>query len=189
MSIFKKVRDGHNRYFQFLGVTIFRYKSKKNYINKMQFGSVGQRVEIQHNCRIYHCENMYVGNNVRIGYGALIEGMGGLHVGNNVILGPDVTIWTANHNYENTEKLPYDEKIIFKPVHIEDNVWIGGKSIIVPGVTIHEGAIIAMGAVVTKDVPKCAVVGGNPAKVLKYRDIKKYDELKSKGAFCIFRKK
>ena len=66
-------------------------------------------------------------------------------------------------------------------VTIEDNVWIGGKSIILPGVTIHEGAVIGMGAVVTKDVPKCAVVGGNPAKVLKYRDINQYEQLKKEN--------
>ena len=75
-----------------------------------------------------------------------------------------------------------------KPVTIEDNVWIGGKSIILPGITIHEGAVIGMGAVVTKDVPKGAVVGGNPAKILKYRNIKKYDELCSIKSFFIFGK-
>jgi maltose O-acetyltransferase len=57
-----------------------------------------------------------------------------------------------------------------KSVVIEDDVWIGTRAIILPGVTVHHGSIIAAGAVVTKDVPEYAIVGGNPAKVIKYRN-------------------
>ena len=66
---------------------------------------------------------------------------------------------------------------------INDNVWIGADVKIVPGITIGEGAVIAMSAVVTKDVPACAVVGGNPAKILKYRDINVYNQLKEKRQY------
>ena len=125
---------------------------------------------------------MVVGNDVRIGEGSYIKANGGLTFGNNIQTGPQIFIWTSNHNYYAPEKLPFDHVMIQKPVTIEDNVWIGSKSIIVPGVTIGEGAVIAMGAVVTKDVPPCAVVGGNPAKVLKYRDIEVYNKLKAKMA-------
>jgi acetyltransferase-like isoleucine patch superfamily enzyme len=189
MRILKKVKDSGQVSIYVLGIKLISYKKK----NKMDYlynslKMIGVDSEIQPRCRIHHPENISIGDNVRIGEGALIEGMGGLVIENNVIFGPDVTIWTANHNYENPQKLPYDEKVIFKSVHIEDNVWIGCKSIIVPGVTIHEGAVIAMGSVVTKDVPKCAVVGGNPAKVLKYRDIKKYDELCKRKSFFYFAK-
>ena len=74
-------------------------------------------------------------------------------------------------------------------VTIEDNVWIGAHAKICPGVTIHEGAVVGMGAVVTKDVPKCAVVGGNPAVVLKYRDKNTYKKLVKGKKFHNFSKK
>lgn len=149
---------------------------------------IGNNVDIQGNCRIYSPEEISLGDNIVIGQGALIEGMGGVTFGNNVILGPDVTIWSANHNYYAPTSLPYDEKVIKKSVTIEDNVWIGAKSILTPGVTVHEGAIIAMGAVVCKDVPKGAVVGGNPARIIKYRDIECYERLVLNKQFYLNKK-
>ena len=94
-------------------------------------------------------------------------------------------IFSSNHNYYSPEALPYDKKTICSPVKIEDNVWIGARACIVPGITIGEGAVVAMGSVVTKNVPPCAVVGGNPAKIIKYRDIEKYNQLKSVNKFTL----
>jgi len=190
MNIFKKIKKTNGRrQIYFLGIKIFSYKRKETILKKekFQFKKIAKNSEIQQGCRIHHSENISIGQNVRIGTGALIEGMGGVIIKDNVIFGPDVTIWTANHNYESPDKLPYDEKVIYRSVIIEDNVWVGGKSIILPGVTIHEGAVIGMGAVVTKDVPSGAVVGGNPAKVLKYRDIQQYKKLKSQKSFYLFK--
>lgn len=194
MTIFKKIKQPNGRRDIFIGgIKVLSYKKRLSNVkpfvsNEHHFKTIGIGSEIQSGCRIYHANHISIGNNVRIGQGALIEGMGGLIIKNNVIFGPDVTIWTANHNYETPTKLPYDEKVIKKSVTIEDNVWCGGKSIILPGITIHEGAVIAMGAVVTKDVPKGAVVGGNPAKILKYRNIKKYDILCKNKSFFVFEK-
>lgn len=70
-------------------------------------------------------------------------------------------------------------------VHIKQNVWIGGNVVIVPGVTIGEGAIVAAGTVVTKDVSDLAIVGGNPAKVIKCRDRGKYLETKQQDKVFI----
>lgn len=61
------------------------------------------------------------------------------------------------------------KKIIHKPIRIENNVWIGCRSIILKGITIGEGAIIGAGSIVSKDVPSGAIVGGNPAQILSYR--------------------
>lgn len=186
MLFLKKIKKENKRTIYLLGLPIFHY-SKKEFLPK--FKKVGTNVDVQKNCRIFHPENIEIGNNVRIATGALIEGMGKLIIGNNVIFGPDVTIWTANHNYDTPDLLPYDEKVIYRPVKIEDNVWIGGKAIILPGITIHEGAVIGMGAVVTKDIPQGAVVGGNPAKILKYRNLEQYEKLKQKQLFYIFNSK
>lgn len=91
-------------------------------------------------------------------------------------------IQTQNHNYNSLdlESIPYDSRNFLKKVVIEENVWIGMDVKICPGVTIGEGSVIGMGSVVTKDVPKYAIVGGNPAKILKYRDENQYLELKRK---------
>ena len=77
--------------------------------------------------------------------------------------------------------LPYDDRYIVKDVFIDDNVWIGSDVTIMPGVHIGEGAIIGACSCVTKDIPPYAIVGGCPAKVIKYRDIDKYLRLKSEG--------
>lgn len=70
-----------------------------------------------------------------------------------------------------------------KIIVIEDNVWFWNRVLVVCNVTIGEGAIVAAGAVVTKDVPKCAIVSGNLAKIIKYRDIEHYINLKREGKF------
>ena len=91
-------------------------------------------------------------------------------------------IITQNHNYEG-DAIPYDHTFVYKTVIIDDCVWFGNRVTITGNVHIGEGAIIAAGSVVTKDVPPLAIVGGNPAKVLKYRDSVHYYELKKKGRF------
>lgn len=79
--------------------------------------------------------------------------------------------------------IPYDNTYVFKNVDIGDCVWFGNRVIVVGNVNIGEGAIIAAGAVVTKDVPPLAIVGGNPAKVIKYRDKEHYYKLKEQGKY------
>ena len=92
-------------------------------------------------------------------------------------------IITQNHDYDTGNAIPYGDGYIYKTVTIEDNVWFGNRVIITGDITIGEGAIIAAGAVVCKDVPPYAIVGGNPAKVIKYRDIEHYERLKILGCF------
>ena len=89
---------------------------------------------------------------------------------------------TENHNYEGNQ-IPYDSTYIYKDITIEDFVWIGNRVIIMGGIRIGEGAIIAAGAVVTRDVPRCAIVGGNPALIIKYRDVAHFDQLKQERKF------
>ena len=80
-------------------------------------------------------------------------------------------IITQNHNYEG-EAVPYDDTYIQEKVEIGDNLWIGSRVTILPGVTIGEGAIIQAGSVVTDDTPKCAIAGGHPAKVFSEREMR-----------------
>lgn len=107
-------------------------------------------------------KQMTFGNHVFINHSFTAMSIGGIDIGNNVQIGPHVTIVTDNHDF--------DDRYVLKcrKVTIENNVWIGAEAKIMPGVTIGENAVVAGGAVVTKDVPANAIVGGNPAKVIKY---------------------
>ena len=98
-----------------------------------------------------------------------------------------MTILTTNHNYEG-EELPYDSTAINKDVVIGRNVWIASFSFILPGVTVGDGAVVAGGSVVTKNVPACAVVGGNPAKILKYRNMENYQKLDHENKYYMVKK-
>ena len=89
--------------------------------------------------------------------------------------------YTTNHNYKSDIRTPYDNVGLEQPVEIGRNCWIGARSMICPGVKIEDGAVVAMGSVVTKSVPKCAIVGGNPAKIIGWRDKEQYDNFVSEG--------
>lgn len=101
------------------------------------------------------------GQHVFINHSFTAMSVGGIWLGDRVQIGPHVTIVTDNHDYENRSVLRC------KPVQIESGAWIGADVTILPGVTIGENAIVAAGAVVTKDVPANSIVGGNPAKVIR----------------------
>lgn len=115
--------------------------------------------------------------------GTYIETSGGVRIGRYFHPGRGLTIFSTNHNYQNCKRIPYDEVEIERAVTIGDFVWCGANVTIVPGVTIGEGAVIGAGSVVTRDVPPMAVVGGNPAQVIKYRDAAHFEERKAHGAF------
>jgi acetyltransferase-like isoleucine patch superfamily enzyme len=112
-----------------------------------------------------------------------LETTGGLTIGKYVHIGRGLTIFTTNHNYQSKIRIPYDEFRIEKPVVIEDFVWIGANVCIVPGVTIEEGAVVGMGSVVVNSIPKCSVVGGNPAEIIGYRSVETFEKLKSEGKY------
>ncbi len=112
--------------------------------------------------------NVKIGDNSGLGINSQISS--GTMIGKNVMMGPEVIVYTSNHEFSRTD-IPMNEQGMqkIKPVIIGDDVWIGGRVIILPGVTIGNGAIVGAGAVVTRDVPEYAIVGGVPAKVIKMR--------------------
>ena len=92
-------------------------------------------------------------------------------IGSHVMMGPDCIIYTVMHNYERTDIPMMDQGYTpVQPVIIGNDVWIGSRVTIMPGVTLGDGCVVGAGAVVTRDVPPCAVVGGVPAKIIKYRN-------------------
>ena len=109
-----------------------------------------------------------IGNNSGIGIRACINGP--VKIGNDVMMGQEVIIYTTRHNDDRID-VPIREQGMkdVVPVIIEDDVWIGGRVIILPGVTIGKGSIIGAGAIVTKDIPPYCVAVGVPAKVVRHR--------------------
>ena len=151
-----------------------------------RFKKCGVGVVISGRARITNCEMISIGDNVRIQDGVMINGEGGLLIGSNVGISYISTIWTVEHNYLGSNAVPFDEKILLKPVRINDNVWIGADVRITSGIEIGEGAVIGIGSVVTKDVPPLGIVLGNPARVIGYRDTDHYERCKADGRFVQF---
>lgn len=114
---------------------------------------------------------------------ALIECTGGVEIGRYFHVGKGLTIFSASHNWNKGTKIPYDEKIILKKVKIGDFVWVGANVTILPGVIIGDGAIIAGGSVVTKNVKALEVVGGNPARVITSRNEIDFNRMKDNKMF------
>ena len=114
---------------------------------------------------------------------ATISGWGTVKIGNWFHSGKNCHIITHVHNYDKGTAIPYDETYYHKDVTIEDCVWLGEGVTVLGGVTIGEGAIIQAYSTVVKDVPRCAIAGGHPANVYKFRDIEHFDELKKNGKF------
>ncbi len=107
---------------------------------------------------------VYVGPDCRL-YGA-----GGIWIGEGTIFGPEVTVLSTMPRYEDPTCLPFEPGAVPMPVRIGKGAWIGYGALLCPGVQIGEGAVVGMGAVVSEDVPAGAVVGGNPARVIRIRD-------------------
>lgn len=114
----------------------------------------------------FYCDfgrGITVGENCFINSCCCFQGQGGITIGDNVLIGHQAIITTINHDQDPSKRGIHH----LKPVHIGNNVWFGARVTICPGVRIGDGAILAAGAVVTKDVPPRTIVGGIPAKVLK----------------------
>jgi acetyltransferase-like isoleucine patch superfamily enzyme len=100
---------------------------------------------------------------------SILYGQGGLHIGNGVRIAAHTVIIPANHEFADPGRMIHEQGYSCSGRRIEDDVWIVAGARILDGVTIGNGAIIGSGAVVTRDVPSFAIVGGVPARILKYR--------------------
>jgi maltose O-acetyltransferase len=153
---------------------IFRRKNKDTFAKLKKDG-----IEINLPINISDSNNLHCTQPVYLGPDAWLELRGDLYIDSGTIIGPRIKVHTSNHRYDG-DMLPYDDIYLVQDVYIGKNVWIGADVTLMPGVHIGEGAVIAACACVTKDVPPLAIVGGCPAKIIKYRDKEKYDSLKSK---------
>ena len=141
---------------------------KSNYL-RIQGAKVGKRVTFYPGIKINPSMNIRIGNHVDLAWGVIITTKGGVDIGDRTLIGYRTQILSANHIIPEKEGKIFDSGHSYERVIIENDVWIGANCIITAGVQISEGAIVAAGSVVTKDVRPFTIVGGVPAKLIKLR--------------------
>lgn len=129
---------------------------------------LGKTGKVFHLVPPFHCDygsNIEIGENFFSNYGLTILDVAKVTIGDNAQIAPNVAIYTAGHPvHPDSRNSGYEYGI---PVTIGDNVWLGGNTVILPGVTIGSNSVIGAGSVVTKDVPEWVIAAGNPCKVIR----------------------
>lgn len=141
----------------------------RNFIYRNVCGmKLDKNVVIYYGAEIRSPFNIIIGKGTIIGDKSVLDGRNGIRIGNNVVFSSNVSIWTEQHDHR--DSLFRCETQYKKSVIIDDRAWIGPNTIILHSVHIGEGAVVAAGAVVTKDVPPYAIVAGIPAKKIGERN-------------------
>jgi len=143
----------------------------RRFLARFLLDGVGPGANIEHGADFGSGRGIRLGR--RSGLGVACRVGGPLEIGDDVMMAPGVVILTQNHRFDDLDVPMMDQGYVAGgAVVIEDDVWIGTNAIILPGRRLGKGSIVAAGAVVTKDVPPLAIVGGNPARVLRMRGTK-----------------
>lgn len=158
----KHFPETNNRYFSSI-------RSIRSFFASKTFESCGKNLNIEKGANFGTGEGISIGNNSGIGVNCYIRGP--LEIGNFVMMGPEVIILTNDHKFDSLEiPMCFQGSSGKRKVVIGDDVWIGTRVIILPGIEIGSGSIIGAGSIITRDVPARAIVAGNPAKIIRYRD-------------------
>ncbi len=138
----------------------------RRFMYRMSGMKIGQGTSIHMFANVYDPTKISIGEDCVIGFRSFLDGRKPITIGDHVDIASEVMIYNGHHDIDSD-----DFKPVFAPVTIEDYVFIGPRVIILPGVTIGKGSVVAAGAVVTEDVPSLSVVGGVPAKEIRKRKI------------------
>ena len=145
----------------------FGYRLKQ-FLLKFIAAECGEDIVVKHGCYFGTGNGLKVGDRSQLGQNAKIDPA--VTIGKDVLMGPDVIILTTRHAFEDPDTPINQQGVLpIAPVTIGDDVWIGARVVILPGVKIGRGAIIGAGSIVTKNVPQNTIVGGNPAKAIRKR--------------------
>lgn len=144
-------------------------KAEREQMIHQLFGRIGSPFNIEGGFQCDYGYNIHVGDHFFANFDCVFLDVCKIDIGDHCMLAPGVHIYTATHPVDPIERASGKE--YGKPVTIGHHVWIGGRAIINPGVTIGNNVVVASGAVVVKDVPDNVVVGGNPARIIKTLEI------------------
>lgn len=174
MKVIKKIKRAFfRRLYIYIGIhlpsSVFSERSRKlrEWMAKNFIEQCGKNVNFEKGAKF--CPELHIGDNSGIGLNATISGR--VVIGKDVMMGPNCIIYTYSHSHNRID-IPMDQQG-FEPEKIKyigDDVWIGANVTILPNVNVGNHCIIGAGAVVTKDVPDYAIVGGNPAKIIRMRN-------------------
>lgn len=158
-----------------------------NYVinhQRKKFAYFGNKVVFKGGGTIFHPEFISIGDFVQIGDNYFLMGIGGIEIGDGTIISRNVCIHSGNHNFKSSTMMPFDENYSLKKIKIGKGVWIGQNVNILPGIFIGDGAIIAMGTTVSKDVLPYTIVASSTQKEIGIRDVTNSEMLiKSKKYF------
>ncbi len=163
---FKSISLETSVYFLHL-VGCFPSHTVRRFFYKMSGVKIGKGSTIHTKANFYDPRNVTIGEDSVVGEGAVLDGRARLIIGDHVDMASEVMVYNSQHDINDDNFSAINRDVI-----IEDYVFVGPRSIILPGVKIGRGAIVAAGAVVTKDVPPYAIVAGVPAKVIGERKLK-----------------
>lgn len=183
-NIFKILKKSYRQVIEIKGII-------STYYWRLLLAEMGHEVMIYPGSSLSNVKNIKLGHHVFINSGAHLYTAGSkITIGNYVLIGPNCSIIAANRNiYDWKMPMYFNKNYENNPITIKDDVWIGENATILSGVTIHRGSVIGAGSVVTSDVPAYAIVGGVPAKVIKYRFDKKTIKLAEKVNLKLFENK
>lgn len=130
---------------------------------------VGREIFIAQRVSVRHAYNLEMGHHVGINQDCILHCRGAVTIGNHVYFGQRVIVNTGDHHYADASRTIWEQGAFYRPVKIGNDVFLGMGAIVMPGVTIADGTVVAAGAVVTKDTEPYTVVGGIPARVISRR--------------------
>ena len=169
------------RFIESLEIAYHRFR-----LRKLRIGYLGKNVQIYPGFKFGHEDKLIILDNVVIGERSFINAHGRVTIKSGTITGPELMIFSVNHQYNKSEVIPFSNNLVLKSVVIGKNCWVGGRVFICPGVKIGDGCVVAGGSVVTKSFPPLCVIGGNPARLIKMRDKADYERMCLTEKYCDF---
>lgn len=167
-QLFKERLDARKLIQKFNRLDVEEEPTRQEILRKLFNPACGEKLFVEAPFRVDYGYNITAGNNLQVNFGCVFLDCAPITIGENCLMAPNVHLYAATHPLDAKYRQDNDDYYeLAYPIKIGDNCWIGGQSIICPGVTIGNNVTIGAGSVVTKDVPDNVVVAGNPARVIR----------------------